>query len=385
MELVLATLALVGVLGAATIWLKHHLDLARSDASQSRRERAQLDAELSQLRAQYAAIMQDLAEGVLLLDTTGRVILMNQAARDLLRVSKGEGQALNEVAWGWNLQPLIDEVATRKSESLSQLVVKDERALQARVRAITADSRAAVLLLLTEVTELQRLGRMRREMVANVSHELRTPIATLNLLAETLYNEIPADPVLERDLLAKLRGQIDLLHQLTTEMMDLSMIESGQLPIKLVEVQVTQIVDEALALLGPQAERKGSTIRIDVPVDLCVLADAAAVDKVLRNLIHNAIKFTPASGSIQIRARRDGDNVEIEVVDEGIGIPARDLPRIFERFYKVDRARTSGESRGTGLGLAIAKHIVEGHGGRIWAESEEGRGSRFHFTLPAAN
>ncbi|MGB8647398.1 MAG: ATP-binding protein [Anaerolineae bacterium] len=384
MEFVIAGIALLALLGAAVL-VKHYFDLARSDAEAARREGAQLQAESTLMRAQHAAIMQNLAEGVLLLDASGRIIFMNQAARDLLRAPKGEGATLNDIAWGWNLQPLVDDIRSLKTEALSQLVVKDERALQARARTIPIDRAAGVLLILTEVTELQRLGRMRRELVANVSHELRTPIATLNLLAETISNELPADATLVRDLMTKLRGQIDLLHQLTTEMMDLSMIESGQLPIKLVEVPVTQLVEEALALLHPQAERKGLSVEIDVPSDLRVLADATAVNKVLRNLIHNAIKFTAALGCIQIHARRKGDNVEIEVLDEGIGIPARDLPRIFERFYKVDRARTSGESRGTGLGLAIAKHIVEGHGGRIWAESEEGKGSRFYFTLPTAN
>ncbi len=385
MEIVVLAVTIIALVAIGILVSKHYIDQAHSNAWWAQREKAQAEATLKQFQTQQAAIVENLVEGVILLDSQNRITFMNQAAMGLLKVSQWKDHTLGQVAWSWNLQPLVDDVFAGRTELLSQTVIKDDRALQARALALPFENQSSVLLILTEVTELQRLGRMRRELVANVSHELRTPIATLNLLAETIEKEIPAEATMPHELLTKLRGQIDLLHQLTTEMMDLSMIESGQLPIKLIEVSVTQLVDESLTLLHPQAERKGLSIEIDVPTDLRVLADTAAVEKVLRNLIHNAIKFTPKLGCIRISAQHQGDNVEIDVVDEGIGIPARDLPRIFERFYKVDRARTFGESRGTGLGLAIAKHIVEGHGGKIGVESQEGKGSRFYFTLPAAN
>jgi two-component system phosphate regulon sensor histidine kinase PhoR len=235
------------------------------------------------------------------------------------------------------------------------------------------------------VTELQRLGRIRRDFVANISHELRTPVTTLQLVTETLANALRDNLAAAPDLLTKLRGQIELLNQLTEEAMDLALIESGQMPLKLVEAHLAGLLNQVLDLLRPQAEQKQIAIDAQISSDLIVLADSAGAQKVLRNLLHNAIKFTPSGGRISVRARRDADNIEIQVSDTGIGIPAKDLPRIFERFYKADRARAQGEARGTGLGLAIAKHIVEGHGGRIWAESVEGRGSTFHFTLPAAS
>ena len=385
MELVLEAVILLALSGFVVWLLKHQLDLARTRVRQSQRELNRSSEELKRLRGQCSAITQNLAEGVLLIDARQRVLFLNEAARGLLKVPDAIGRELGEIAWGWDLPPLVKEVLAQKAESLTQLIVRDDRAFQAHVRALPTSTSADALIILSEATELQRLGRIRREFVANLSHELRTPITTLNLLAETLSNELPEDAFMAHDLLVKLRGQIDLLHQLTTEMMDLSMIESGQMPIKLVDTGVAELVEEALTLLRPQAERKQITLTIQTPPELRVLADAAAVRKVVSNLVHNAIKFTPPHGTASVQAQREGDNVQVRVADTGIGIPARDLPRIFERFYKVDRARTSGESRGTGLGLAIAKHIVEGHGGKIWAESVEGKGSTFYFTLPAAN
>jgi two-component system phosphate regulon sensor histidine kinase PhoR len=266
-------------------------------------------------------------------------------------------------------------------------LLKGERAFDARVRAIGKGAHGGALIGLNEITELQRLGRARREFVANISHELRTPVTSLQLLAETISSDGLVDKSLSQELLGKMRAQIDLLHQLTDELMDLSLIESGQAPIKLVEVRAMDLVDEAVEPLRPQAERKGITLNVSIPADVDVLADPQGIRKVLTNLLHNAIKFTNAPGCVEVRAQRRGDNVEFAISDTGIGIPAADLPRIFERFYKVDRARArgQGELRGTGLGLAIAKHIVEAHGGRIRAESQEGKGSTFYFTLPSAH
>ena len=377
--------AIIVALGVSLGLLYRQLKQAYLQIERLREKRSNAEAELDQVRGQYTAIAQNLAEGVILIDKAERVLYLNEAAKGLLHSQNGLGHGLGEITWGWNLPPLVQDVLARKTDSLSQLVVKDERAFQVRVRSLPDHSSAEAVLILSEVTELQRLGRIRRELVANVSHELRTPITTISLLAETLASELPADATMARDLVAKLLGQIDLLHQLTTEMMDLSLIESGQMPIKLVDLSVVELIETALTPLRPQAERKQIALAVLAPPELRVLADPAGVQKVLRNLLHNAIKFTHPQGSLRVLAHREGDNMIIQIADTGIGIPARDLPRIFERFYKVDRARTAGGSRGTGLGLAIAKHIVEGHGGRIWVESVEGKGSTFSFTLPAAN
>ncbi|MBI5301623.1 MAG: PAS domain-containing sensor histidine kinase [Chloroflexi bacterium] len=324
--------------------------------------------------------------GFVLLNKDGRIISLNAAARSFLGVENGIGQPLSEIAWGYDLQPLVAEVLQRKTDSLEQVVAKGERAFAVRVQSIGTSSDPRVLLRLDEVTELQRLGRARREFVANISHELRTPVTSLQLLVETITAETMNDKSFLFDLLDKMRAQIDLLRQLTDELMDLALIESGHAPIKLMETRAVELVNEAANSLRPQAERKGIDLDVAVDADMLVLADAQGIRKVLGNLIHNAIKFTNARGRIEISATRDGDNVRFAVADTGIGISANDLPRVFERFYKVDRARTrgAGELRSTGLGLAIAKHTVEAHGGKIWAESVEGKGSIFFFTLPAA-
>jgi two-component system phosphate regulon sensor histidine kinase PhoR len=165
--------------------------------------------------------------------------------------------------------------------------------------------------------------------------------------------------------------------------LDLAQIESGQAPLKLLPENLRALVNKTMARFALQAERKNIIVRATVGEELRALVDAGNFDKVLGNLIHNALKFTPPRGRVTVDARAVDDLLEIRVADTGVGIPARDLPRIFERFYKVDRAR-SREERGTGLGLAIAKHIVEAHGGRIWVESIEGAGATFYFTVPRA-
>jgi two-component system phosphate regulon sensor histidine kinase PhoR len=174
--------------------------------------------------------------------------------------------------------------------------------------------------------------------------------------------------------------EVDALTQMVQELLELSRIESGQVPFRLAPVAMDELVLPPVERLRPQAERFVLQLTVDLPPDLPpVLADAERIQQVVTNLVHNAVKFTPSGGEVMISAAVSKDEVVVSVRDTGVGIPANDLPRIFERFYKADHARSGG---GTGLGLAIAKHIVQGHGGRIWAESIEGRGSTFYFSLP---
>ncbi len=366
-------------------WLfKRRGDSALEFWQTARRERDQAREELKRAREQWDAINQSIAEGVALVDAAGRIVFLNAAAQSLFNLDDAIGRPFEDVGWDWQLQPLVTEILARRAESLSQIVVKEGRTFQVGVRMCPLGETFGALVALTEITELQRLGRVRRDFVANISHELRTPVTSLQILADTLANELgEASPA--QVWLAKLQSQVDVLHQLTDELMDLALIESGQMPIKLVETPVAEWVAQVVEVFRLQAERKEVALAVETPADQRVLADPAGARRVLSNLLHNAIKFTPARGRVTIRARQAGDSVEIKVEDTGVGIPARDLPRIFERFYKVDRARAQGETHSTGLGLAIAKHIVEAHGGKIWAESSEGKGSTFYFTLPAAN
>lgn len=369
------------------IWLlKQFLDARRRELDSTRRELRILEQEQQREHERLTALTDVTSDGLILLDADARVVFMNDAAKSFFGVSDGLGFRLDELSWAYDLQPLVDQVM-RHGEAIGQTLVKGERSFAARVRPLHTGANGGALIGLSEITELQKLGRARRDFVANISHELRTPVTSLQLLSDTISEETLKDERFTLELLGKIRAQIDVLHQLTDEMMDLALIESGQAPIKLVETRAVELAEEALGPLRPQAERKGIALGLEVPPDLLVLADPQGIRKVLGNLVHNAIKFTNPGGRIKIRAQARGDNVEFAVEDNGCGIAAKDLPRIFERFYKTDRARARGQGdlHGTGLGLAIAKHIVEAHGGRIWAESFEGKGSTFYFTLPAAS
>ncbi len=374
-----ALLSLLVVVGTQRRKIARHAEAERS----SRQQERELNAHKRWLRA----LGQATSDGFIFVNKDGHVVMMNHAARSFLAVEDGLGKPLREVGRSFDLEPLVQPVLSGQIESAEQILSKDERAFSVRVDSIGLAAEDGVLVRFDEITELQRLGRARRDFVANISHELRTPITSLQLLVETITNETLNDKKLLRNLLGKMHLQIDLLRQLTDELMDLALIESGQAAIKLVETQASDLVEAATEPLRPQAERKEIALHVAVDSDTLVFADAQGIRKVLGNLTHNAIKFTNPGGRVEIRAARDGENVQFSIKDTGIGIPPADLPRVFERFYKVDRARAreAGELRGTGLGLSIARHIVQAHGGKIWAESVQRQGSTFFFTLPAAN
>lgn len=379
-----ASIVVITLLLALLWFLKVLLDSRNVQIQTVQRELRELEQEHRREHERLSALMGITSDGLILLDANALVMFLNDSAKALFGVRDGKGFRLDELSWAYELQPLVDQVREH-GEPIGHTLVRDERTFSVRVRPLKNEPDKGVLIGLAEVTELQRLGRARREFVANISHELRTPVTSLQLLADTFSAETLQDTTLAWDLLGKMRAQVDLLHQLTDELMDLSMIESGQAPIRLIEISASELAQEAVEPLRPQAERKDITLTVRVPDDH-VLADPQAIRKVLGNLLHNAIKFTNSGGNIEVHATARGDNVEFAVADSGCGIAAQDLPRIFERFYKVDRARARrpGELRGTGLGLAIAKHMVEAHGGQIRVESVEGKGSTFYFTLPAS-
>jgi two-component system phosphate regulon sensor histidine kinase PhoR len=311
-----------------------------------------------------------------------RIAWANQVAAEMFGAAPGDrlvGQPFIALVRDYELNQAVLDAEVGHRPIVRQAAV-DSRTL--RIRAVPVEETGFTAVAVEDVTELQRLGRARRDFVANISHELRTPLANIDLAAQTLRDSTTRDPALVRRMLDLIGSQAQALSQLAQEMMDLAQIESGQALLKLVPVPVAPLVQSSVSGLLPNAELKSQHISLFLPPELMVLADEQQVIRVIRNLVHNAIKFAPEGGIISIYAQtQDEEDVRICVSDNGPGIPRDDQARIFERFYKQDRARSHG---GTGLGLAIARHIVEGHGGRIWVESVPGQGATFCFTLPRA-
>jgi len=243
-----------------------------------------------------------------------------------------------------------------------------------------------------DLTELRRLERARRDFVANISHELRNPLASIRLLVETLEDAIDTDPEQAQTFVEKIETEVQNLTELVSEILELSRIESGQVPMSIEPIEAEQLVREVMARMLTQAQRHRVTLRTEIEQGkTLVAADSRQILRVMVNLVHNAIKFTLSGGMVVIgtRLEESGSTQAFFVRDTGIGIRPEDLPRIFERFYKVDQARSKIDfigpgGGGSGLGLAIARHVVEAHGGRIKAESVVGQGSTFTFTLPVA-
>ena len=249
------------------------------------------------------------------------------------------------------------------------------------------------VILIEDLTELRRLERVRRDFIANISHELRTPLASVRLLTETLEDAIDTDPEQAQIFVERIENEVEHLSDLVSELLELSRIESGQMPMVIEPVEAEQLVREVVARMLPQAQRYRVTLRSEIQDgDTRVAADSKQIVRVLVNLVHNAIKFTPSEGIVVIgtQLQPGGKAQRFFVRDTGVGIPPEDLPRIFERFFKVNRSRskvhaTGPGGGGSGLGLAIARHVVEAHGGRISAESVVSQGSTFSFTLPVAS
>lgn len=351
---------------------------------------AQMEA-LADRQRTLVAVLNYMADGVVITDRAERIKLINPAAAKILGVSEKEAIERRFVAVVRDHQ--IVEIWRRcqeKGEEQSDTVemVGHGPFLRVIVTPLGAGARDGCLTLLQDLTQIRRLETVRRDFISNISHELRTPMAALKALVETLRESAMEDPKTARRFLDRMETEVESLTRLVEELLELSRIEAGQAPMRLAPVTLAEIVIPPLERLRLQAEKAGLTLTVDLPTGLpTVLADVEQMQRVVANLLHNAIKFTPAGGRITVRAYEVKENLQqpevvVEVADTGIGIPAEHLPRIFERFYKVDRARSGS---GTGLGLAIAKHIVQAHGGRIWAESVEGQGSTFYFALPASS
>jgi two-component system, OmpR family, phosphate regulon sensor histidine kinase PhoR len=340
-----------------------------------------------ELARDRATLLDIIGVGIVRLDDDLLVDVANSAADAFL--GRSAGALIGRSAIEAFIDPTIEAIASSARETgaaSGELTLRHVDGPTLVVRAHRSPVRG-VWLVMEDVSELRRLQRIRTEFIDNLSHELRTPLTTVSLLTETLVREADqageALPPRMRDRIGKIEVETDHLVQMVSELLDLSRIESGGPMLLLDTIDLGRLTSSAVERLRLFADRQGVTLRVDVPpVVPAVRGAEERLGQVLVNLLHNAVKFSPDGGEVVVRVCPGPDEVVVAVEDHGIGIAKADQTRIFERFYKADRARRRGG--GTGLGLAIARHVVEGHGGRIRVESEEGRGSTFAFTVPIA-
>ena len=389
---VLAVLLAVGAAIAMAVAIRRDRSLRDAQARLDRLRAVQetgtraVDARL----ADEAALRDAIESGVLRVDPGLRIVDANARAHALLGRAAGtlKGRTVMEAFLDPGVEGLI-RTAFGDGSGTGEIHPSgpDGPAIAIRARRMPGSDAWVVL---DDVSELRRLQRIRAEFIDNLSHELRTPLTTVSLLAETLQREAEgvgdAIPPKMRDRIAKIEIETGHLVQMVNELLDLTRIESGG-TLRLADgVDMGRLAADAAERLRLFAERQGVTLIVAPADDLPrVRGDASRLGQVVVNLVHNAVKFSPEGGDVTVRTFADGDQVVTAVQDHGIGVPAAARDRIFERFYKVDRVRLRAEAGGgTGLGLAIARHVIEQHGGRIWVESQEGKGATFSFALPVA-
>jgi two-component system phosphate regulon sensor histidine kinase PhoR len=337
------------------------------------------------LQIQQDVIFDSMIEGLLLLDERGRVQLANRAFTGLFGLTADiRGRTILEALRVHELADLVRSLDTQKQVLgfEMKLAGPEERWLQINAAAIFNDQarREGTVLVFHDLTRLKQLENARQEFVANVSHELRTPLSLIKGYVETLLDGARDNPETATRFLQTIDRNTQRLTLLIEDLLTISELESGRVRLNLQSIVLAPVVAEALEDFKGQAAARCMTLVNQAP-DLAVRADPDRLKQVLGNLVDNAIKYGRANGTVTVGGRAsDGGQVEVFIQDDGPGIPPGALERIFERFYRADKAR-SREQGGTGLGLAIVKHLVQSHGGRVWATSELGHGAIFHFTL----
>ena len=338
-------------------------------------QHASLEAE----RLRLATVLDQITDGVLIADASGMIQFANPAVGRLFQFGNPLHHSIAEVVRNHQLVEAWRHCQqTRQMQSESVEVPTRHQYLQLVV--IPDQHTSGSLLLVQDLTRIRRLETVRRDFVSNLSHELRTPLASLKALAETLQEGALDDPPAARRFVNQIQIEVDALSQMANELLELSKIESGRFSLDRSPVAASDLLHSVAQRMQVHAERANIALRVECAEDLPkVQVDPQRLEQVLINLIHNAVKFTRPGGEVALCAEAIPGEVQFAVRDTGVGIPTDEVSRIFERFYRVDKSRTG---RGTGLGLSIAKHIVEAHKGKIWAESTEGQGSTFYFTIP---
>jgi two-component system phosphate regulon sensor histidine kinase PhoR len=352
---------------------------------QQKKVLAQITAEKNRIQT----ILNSMMEGVIALDNQGNILLLNSAVENFLGIAQETylGKNILHLIRNYDLERAVKQ-ALKSEKSITQelqLIYPEPSFyyLKATPLKNQEQGKKGIVILLRNSTKEKKLDQMRTEFVANVSHELRTPLTSISSFLETLRDGAIDDPAAAHRILEIMSKETSRLAKLIDDLLHLSKIEERRVVHRWQLVQLKEIINQVTAMFQPQAQQKSLSLTVELPVELpCVSGDPDLLAQVLTNLVDNAIKYTPPDGHILIRAATDKDNVQVEVKDTAIGIPPEDLPRVFERFYRVEKARAR-ELGGIGVGLAIVKHIIKAHGGSIKVESIPHQGSTFKVTLPA--
>jgi two-component system phosphate regulon sensor histidine kinase PhoR len=349
------------------------------------RLRDRLD-ELSEERERAGQILDALDDGVLLLDGAGRLLVANPAARSWFGLPEDlrPGLPVQRVLGVPQVSQLAEQAAEARAPVVGNLTLVFPKARTLALRAFPLADRGPtgrIVVTMTDITQRRRLEVLRRDFVANASHELKTPVAAVRALAETLLTALPDDPEAGLRFALRIGREAERLDVLARDLLDLSRVERGTLDVE--PVDLVGLAKEVVGGYADRAEERRITLETNLRPDVAIRGDRAQLGLLLSNLVDNALRYTQAKGTICVHLDAAESRAVLQVADTGEGIPAGELPRVFERFYRVDKARAR-QTGGTGLGLAIVRHIAEAHGGAVRVDSELGRGSTFTVTLPMA-
>lgn len=343
---------------------------------------------LEREREEMLAVLTGMVEGVLVINAEEKVVLANAACSRMFGWKSGEwnNRPFWEIMRHRELLDLLKRVLIRGVFENAEISIfmPEEKIIQAQASPVKTGKgeKRGVVCVLHDITHLKKLEHLRTEFVANVSHELKTPLTSIKGFVETLLGGALENPETARSFLTIIDGHAARLEHLISELLELARLENGELPLQFRPVDLKVLIQRSLQLFESEIRSKRQDLEIECPQTLApVSGDEEKLERALANLIHNAVKFTSEEGKIKIRAREEGGQVKISVSDTGIGIEEDQLPRIFERFYRVDKSRSRKEG-GTGLGLSIVKHIAQAHAGSVSVESRVGKGSTFTLSLP---
>ncbi len=343
--------------------------------------------EVTTNKLRLEAVLWSMFEGVMVIDRSGNIILINQALKELLKIKENpSGKSTIEVIRNADIQDIAESVLRQPSGVLSREIAIStpvEKNLMVHATPVARDGKnEAAVLVFHDITELRRLEEIRKDFVANVSHELRTPVSNIQGYAETLLQGALDDRRNAKEFIAVIHSDSQRLAVLINDLLDLSKIESGKMALNLELNNLKEIVNDACSKIQKKIQEKAINFNVAIPDNAKTInCDKEKIAQAVLNLAENAVKYTPEKGIVKIEASKGNGFIKVDVIDSGIGIPEEHIPRIFERFYRVDKAR-SRELGGTGLGLSIVKHIVQSHSGEVWVHSTPSKGSTFSFTIP---